>query len=219
MSVIAKTSSATTLPKSPEVLGSYEPVSDPTLKAFAATLQAAGLPAMQEPPLVTAAAKAPPLLDVPHGVAGSAAPSQATTQSPAATDPKVRRDPHRIDDPLDPLTRQAAQLEPPPGALGLQSTGVPAIAPSEVSARASLEELLPALVRRIAWSGDGRKGTMRLELGAGPLAGATLVIHSDEGRVRVELNAPAGQDKALWRERISARLDARGIHVDSSHVD
>src|ERR1019366_518010 len=47
-----------------------------------------------------------------------------------------------------------------------------AATPVQTSARASLEEVLPAIVRRIAWSGDGRKGAVRLEFGAGALSGA-----------------------------------------------
>jgi hypothetical protein len=84
-------------------------------------------------------------------------------------------------------------------------------------ARASLEDLLPALVRRVAWSGDGRRGALRLELGAGRLAGATLLVQADEGRVRVQLSGPAGADLEEWRRRIAARLADRGLNVE--HVD
>jgi hypothetical protein len=94
----------------------------------------------------------------------------------------------------------------------------PSDAPLETSARASLETLLPALVRRIAWSGDGRKGSLRLEFGAGALAGGTLVVHSDDGRVRVELQAPTGADAATWKERIVSRLEARRLHVEDVDV-
>jgi hypothetical protein len=93
--------------------------------------------------------------------------------------------------------------------------------PAQVEARvrSSLEDLLPALVRRVAWSGDGRRGTVRLELGAGELAGATLLVHVDDGRVRLQLSTPPGVSPAGWRERIADRLAARGLAVDAVEVD
>ncbi|MGO9838488.1 MAG: hypothetical protein ACLP1X_30270 [Polyangiaceae bacterium] len=82
-----------------------------------------------------------------------------------------------------------------------------------------MEELWPTLVRRAAWSGDARRGTVRLELGAGALAGAVVMVHADNGRVRVELTAPPGVDLDAWRARISARLAARGFDVEAVDVD
>ena len=114
----------------------------------------------------------------------------------------------KCDDPLDPMARQAAQLAPP-----LMSPA-PAPAAEAPCARASVEDLLPALVRKVAWSGDGRRGTIRLELGSGAMAGAEVVVASDEGRVSVHLRAPPGVDLDDWRKRIGARLAARGIDVD-----
>jgi len=75
-----------------------------------------------------------------------------------------------------------------------------------------------ALVRRVAWSGDGRRGVARLELGAGPLAGATIVIHADEGRVRVHVDTPPGVDTTLWQARIARSLAARHIAADEVEV-
>jgi hypothetical protein len=66
----------------------------------------------------------------------------------------------------------------------------------------------------VAWSGDGRRGTVRLELGSGAMAGAELLVESDDGRVRVHLRAPPGVDLDAWRERIGARLAARGLDVE-----
>jgi hypothetical protein len=93
--------------------------------------------------------------------------------------------------------------------------------PAQVEARvrSSLEDLLPALVRRVAWSGDGRKGTVRLELGAGELAGGTLLVQVEDGRVRVRLSAPPGVDVSAWRGRIVDRLEKRGLAVDSVEAD
>jgi hypothetical protein len=134
----------------------------------------------------------------------------------------------RNEDPLDPLSRHHASLAPPemqfsPPAPVLAQPLPPCAGatPSEVPAAraaASLEDLLPALVRRVAWSGDGKRGTMRLELGAGELAGSTLLVHADAGRVRVELAVPAGTSAAGWQDRIRERLAQRGIPTDSVEV-
>jgi hypothetical protein len=127
-------------------------------------------------------------------------------------------------DPLDPATRQSAQLAPPfsesGGVQAPAALAPPILAPPmELRARASLEEVLPAVVRRIAWSGDGRKGSLRLEFGAGALAGGTLVVHADDGRIRVELSAPPGADTSAWKERIVSRLQERKLHVDEVVVE
>jgi hypothetical protein len=102
---------------------------------------------------------------------------------------------------------------PPPQLAG-------SVVPVEASARSavSLEDLLPALVRRVAWSRDGTRGTARLEIGTGQLAGATLLVHADGGRVRVELSTPPGVDIPSWRERIVRRLAARCIPTDEVDV-
>jgi hypothetical protein len=93
------------------------------------------------------------------------------------------------------------------------------VAPFDASrSAASLEELLPALVRRVAWSSDGNRGTARLEIGSGELAGATLLVHANEGRVRVQLDAPPGADLHAWRQRILERLTSRDIAVDEVEV-
>jgi hypothetical protein len=73
-------------------------------------------------------------------------------------------------------------------------------------------------VRRIAWSGNARSGSARLELGAGELEGATLTIHADDGIVRVAIELPPGVDGAAWKERISGRLGALGLQVETIDV-
>ncbi len=147
--------------------------------------------------------------------AGSRAPGherEATPRRHDATTPAG-------EDPLDPVSRQAAQLAPPPQA-GLQpGASEAADAPAATRASTSLEDLLPALVRKVAWSGDGRRGTVRLELGSGGMAGAEVIVESDEGRVRVQLRAPDGVDGDAWRRRVSARLAARGLDVEGVEVE
>ncbi len=120
--------------------------------------------------------------------------------------------------------RHAAQLGPP-AVVGAGAAGPPPIAlpdaaptaPAPAGAPApppSLEELLPALVRRIAWSGDARRGAVRLELGAGPLEGATLLVRAEGSRVEVSLRAPPGADADAWTDHLARRLEARGLEVD-----
>jgi hypothetical protein len=122
---------------------------------------------------------------------------------------------------LDATARRAALLGQPAVELAAPvtlPTWVPSLSPGASTATASLEELLPALVRRIGWSGHGRRTAIRLELGAGELAGATLVVQADGDRVRVTLGVTATGVADAWRERIAARLAARGVEVDAIEV-
>jgi hypothetical protein len=112
---------------------------------------------------------------------------------------------------LDPSARQVAQMAPP---VGVVIEGAAAAAGEPVRAR-SLEELLPALVRRIAWAGDRKKGTVRLELGAGAYAGTTVVVHAEDGRVRVEIGGSEGPELDRLRARLDARLRGHGLDVES----
>jgi hypothetical protein len=91
-------------------------------------------------------------------------------------------------------------------------------APLVAASQLSLEHVMTRLVRRIAWSGDAQSGTARLELGAGELEGATLLIRSDRGALDVSLELPPGADRAEWKERIAKRLDARGLQISSLEV-
>jgi hypothetical protein len=139
-----------------------------------------------------------------------------------------QRGPHLDeDDPLDPLNRHRATLAPPemlrvPSSVAIHDPLVTTTAAggtvSTVRAAASLEDLLPALVRRIAWSGDRHRGTVRLELGAGELAGATLLVRAEAGRVSLQLDLPPGVDAHRWQERICRRLASRGVATDSVEV-
>jgi hypothetical protein len=120
---------------------------------------------------------------------------------------------------VDAAARQAAHLAAP----GLVAdapmrprapTPVAESPAARAGAPASLEEILPALVRKIAWSGDARRGTVRIELGSGALAGATLLVTADDGRVQVTLSGRAGIELESWRERIATRLAARGLDAE-----
>jgi hypothetical protein len=58
-----------------------------------------------------------------------------------------------------------------------------------------------------------------MEIGAGELAGGTLFVHAEDGRVNVRLSAPAGVDGERWRARISDRLAARGLAVETVELE
>lgn len=159
-----------------------------------------------------------------------AKPPAATTTAPTTGAPPFARGAalHGREDALNPIHRHRAAYAAPESLFFGQGGMAPVAlaqleattnSPVHACARTSLEELLPALVRRIAWSGDGRRGTVRIELGAGALAGATLLVHADEGRVRVHLSAPAGADGEAWGRRIRDRLATRNIHVEDVEVE
>ncbi|MGD0528564.1 MAG: hypothetical protein ABSE49_25745, partial [Polyangiaceae bacterium] len=87
--------------------------------------------------------------------ADAAHPHVGAKGVPIDDEPPRKKPAH--DDGLDPSARHAAQLAPP--VLGGASPSAPA-SPAQIEARvrSSVEDLLPALVRRVAWSGDGRRG-------------------------------------------------------------
>ncbi|HXX66544.1 MAG TPA: hypothetical protein VEK07_05160 [Polyangiaceae bacterium] len=130
------------------------------------------------------------------------------------------------DDPVDPLRRHRAALQSSellaPRAAASPSPVLPAAASllqvDRARAALSLEDLVPVLVRRIAWSGDRERGTVRLEIGAGELAGATLLVLADAGRVQVHLHVPPGVDATAWQARIRRRLESRSIVADAVEV-
>lgn len=139
----------------------------------------------------------------------------ARVQKEVPREPRPRRE----EDDLDPMARRTAQLAPPAFA---PPAAAPTTSPEPTTvvakAHVSLEDLVPALVRRIAWAGDGRRGSVRIELGAGELAGGVLVVHAEGGKLRVELSVPSGVDPGAWRERLEKRLVARGLDVGSVEV-
>jgi hypothetical protein len=81
-----------------------------------------------------------------------------------------------------------------------------------------VEALLERLVRRVAVGGTGRRGTARLELGAGGLDGTTVTIHADEnGEVSVEVELAPGA-RGDWHEGLKEKLERRGLTVKSVEV-
>jgi hypothetical protein len=109
---------------------------------------------------------------------------------------------------LDPLLRQMSAQQLPianlfPPATQAQATALPV--PGD------LQHLLNGLARRVAWGGDRRRGSARIEVSQGALAGATLIVHAEERAVSVELQLPPGVGAQGVQERIVERLEARGF--------
>jgi hypothetical protein len=99
-----------------------------------------------------------------------------------------------------------------PGFSSAPVSGQATVEPSTPCLREDLQGMLNGLARRVAWGGDRRKGSARIELSEGALAGATLVVHTEHRSVSVEIELPGGTsaDQGL-RERILARLEGRGF--------
>ncbi len=115
-------------------------------------------------------------------------------------------------DPLDPSTRQLAQLgHPAPAPAAAPAPDPAGVAGAPPAVPPSLEHLMPGVVRRIAWGGDKRKASVRMELGGG-LDGAVVLVHAEEGKLQVEVDGPAGEVDQ-FRERITDRLRRRGLDV------
>jgi hypothetical protein len=95
----------------------------------------------------------------------------------------------------------------------------PLHAPAESSGDASLlAPVVSQLVRRFSWGGDGRRGVARIELCAGSLAGATLLVTAEGGEVRVEVDLPPGGTAEVWANRLATALEARGVRVAAIDV-
>lgn len=113
--------------------------------------------------------------------------------------------------------------EPPcwqPGAIdplalfGIGSVGA-AVAPPSVAAPVALDPLVAELLRSIAWGGDRRRGTARLELGSGRYRGLSVKVEAVGDSLQIDLEAPAGVDAAALGARLVERFEARGLRVDS----
>ena len=116
---------------------------------------------------------------------------------------------------LDPLWCQFA-MQPELGVGGTAASAGQALS-SALPVREDLQNLLTSLARRTAWGGDRRRGTARIELSEGALAGATLVVHAEQRAVSVELELPegvAGAGARSWQQRIAERLEGRGFSAN-----
>ena len=77
----------------------------------------------------------------------------------------------------------------------------------------ALQTLLVRCARRVAWGGDGRRGTARIEVGEGALAGAVLVVSAVDREIDVEISLPDASLDTGWRERVVTRLRRRGFTI------
>ncbi len=121
------------------------------------------------------------------------------------------QDPGRPNALLDPLVRSFAH-----GQLSHVSAPPPPAAPPPTLVH--LDQIMTKLVRKVAWGGDGERGAARIELGAGELAGATIVVESDNGALSVDVELPPGVAADVWRERLEKRFKGRGFNLVELNV-
>lgn len=138
-------------------------------------------------------------------------PEARTTDDPEHGDPGQGSAHWQQSPDLDPLMRSLASdapLRSPPSAEPLE-----AAARVDAVRAAVIEPLLQSLVRRAAWgrSADGRSTTLQLEIGDGPLAGATVMITADSRDLNIELDAPPDIDLEAWKTRLRHRLASQGL--------
>ena len=159
-----------------------------------------------------------------HGTTVGAAHCPAAQTAAEAASAELRRQDRRGVEPAhEPEAKPAAEaaLDPLICQLALNSLGGPDFsprlgslaAPAALPLRDDLQNMLNGLARRVAWGGDRRKGSARIELSEGALAGATLIVHAEQRSVSVELELPPGAQAQGFQERIAERLQARGFSV------
>jgi hypothetical protein len=113
------------------------------------------------------------------------------------------------DELLDPLWCQMAAH---PGINPTVVTTSASLPDAVLPLREDLQNLLTGLARRVAWGGERRKGSARIELSEGALAGATLVVHTEQRSVSVEIELPEGSNAGQGlQQRILDRLERRGF--------
>jgi hypothetical protein len=114
-------------------------------------------------------------------------------------------------DPVEPLSRALALSPLLSASTPAASPPVP-LAPSPPPLLLPDERALETLVRRFSWGGNGRRGAARIELGAGTLAGLTLLLSAEDGELSLEVQ---GDDGGEQGRRLAARLAAKGLRVTS----
>jgi hypothetical protein len=108
----------------------------------------------------------------------------------------------------------AAALEP--FAVLLESLGAFSPAVAESRAAPLPERLASEIVRTIAWGGDRRRGAARIELGGERFGGTKVTVEVDGDRLRLGLDTPPGVDSVELRQRLTARLERRGLSVEEA---
>jgi len=92
---------------------------------------------------------------------------------------------------------------------------VPRVPPEQVAA---LQQLAERWLRRIAWGGDARRKTVRLEVGEGPLAGTVLQLSSTDGALHLEVKLASGT-QTDWAAHLERELGQRGLSVSVASAD
>lgn len=169
---------------------------------------------------------------VPHPTPSAGSPHAPTAATTYPVTPRPERDPHARpepwrrpeDAPPEPSLadeRLALSLAPPcftpPAPVAPAAAAAPPVAASALAGaagRASLEDLFGAGVRRVAWAGDARRGTARVEMGEGLLEGAVVMVHAEGSRVSIEVSGADGARTSAWAERVRARLAQKGVDVE-----
>jgi hypothetical protein len=113
----------------------------------------------------------------------------------------------RVEDLLDPLMRSLGT------AVALGAGPVEPRSASSTVIQAELEALVSRMAKRFAWGSDGRRATARIELGTGPLAGATVLLSTEGRAVELSVELPPGTSASAWQERIERRLAERGFEL------
>ncbi len=137
-------------------------------------------------------------------------PSHPRRDEDAASEPRPNAGKDGVLDPL--WCQMACQMLVHPGITPAVVPAAPSLASATLPLREDLQNLLSGLARRVAWGGDRRKGTARIELSEGALAGATLVVHAEQRSVSVEIELPDGSNAGQGlQQRILDRLEGRGF--------
>jgi len=168
---------------------------------------------LHRPPAGINPAHGPALL--PHRLGDAQTSAEAPPPAPQAA---ARRGSETAPEPEAGVASEAVldpffcQLAVNPGLTSSVQHNSPAcVAPAALPLREDLQNLLTGLSRRAAWGGDRRKGSARIELSEGALAGATLIVHAEQRSVSVELELPPGVAALGWQRRIAERLEGRGF--------
>lgn len=150
---------------------------------------------------------------IPSQTASEEAPSHPLGQAHRETPPPLEGTDEREDASpgamLDPMFCQLA-VNCVPSGIVQQDPASPATPMTSLMPE-DLQSLVTGLARRVAWGGDRRRGSARIELSEGILAGATLVVHTERRTVSVELELPPGAVDHGWQQRITSRLERRGF--------
>lgn len=186
------------------------PVVKPTT-SFARVLERLGL-GTPAPPKALPPLHAPPQ-GAPHVPAHAVVTPRHQERGDGQRESSPKDDPHEATREVesgDPTwAHRSALMAPPPGDLltdARQHVG-------EVARHASALELAPQLLRKMAWSGDGKRGAARLELGSGALSGAVVTLEADGHEVALSVEGLTAAEETSLRGRLAEGLSARGFRL------